>query len=62
MRGKTLLLAAGAENIHFSYYEKVLGQDAPGIEYLGHFSWIYVLLKVDGADTTMWGWLAAQKK
>jgi predicted peptidase len=37
------LVKAGAQNIHFSFYEKVTGQDAPGIEYLGHFSWIYVL-------------------
>ncbi|MHB9295714.1 hypothetical protein PilKf_01462 [Pillotina sp. SPG140] len=84
------LAAAGAENVHFSYFEKVLGQNAPGIEYLGHFSWIYVLqdraaldqdiaavrsggaavikapstvpVKVNGIETTMWGWLAAQKK
>jgi predicted esterase len=37
------LVKAGAQNVHFSYFEKVLGQDAPGVEYLGHFSWIYVL-------------------
>jgi predicted peptidase len=37
------LVKAGAENVHFSYFENVLGRDAPGIEYLGHFSWIYVL-------------------
>jgi predicted peptidase len=37
------LVAAGAQNLHFSYFENVVGQDAPGIEYLGHFSWIYVL-------------------
>jgi predicted peptidase len=84
------LAKAGAKNIHFSFYEKVTGQDAPGIEYLGHFSWIYVLqdrtsldqdfaavqsggvaaikapsalpVKVNGADATLWGWLAEQKK
>jgi hypothetical protein len=37
------LVKAGAENVHFSYFENVLGRDAPDIEYLGHFSWIYVL-------------------
>ena len=82
------MVRAGAQNVHFSFYENVTGQDAPGIEYLGHFSWIYVLqdrtaldqdfaavrsgaavkapsalpVKVNGADTTLWGWLAEQKK
>jgi predicted peptidase len=82
------LVKAGAANVHFSYFEKVLGRDAPGIEYLGHFSWIYVLqdraaldqdaaavrsgaapkapsavpVQVGGVDTTLWGWIAAQKR
>jgi predicted peptidase len=37
------LVRAGARNVHFSYFENVVGQDAPGVEYSGHFSWIYVL-------------------
>jgi predicted peptidase len=84
------LAKAGAENIHYSLYENVIGQDEPGVEYVGHFSWIYVLqdrtsldqdfaavqsggaaavkvpstlpVKLNGADTTLWGWLAEQKK
>jgi predicted peptidase len=84
------MVEAGSQNVHLSYFENVLGQDAPGIEYLGHFSWIYVLqdratldqdivavrsggtaaikspssipVKIDGADTTVWGWLAAQNR
>jgi predicted peptidase len=86
----TRLVKAGANNVHFSYFENVLGQDTPGIEYLGHFSWIYVLqdraaldqdiaavrfegmaaikvpsivpVQANGAPTTLWGWLAAQKR
>ena len=44
------LIAAGAENVHFSYYERVLDQtglfkkpDGTPFEYFGHGSWIYTL-------------------
>ncbi len=44
------LIAAGAKNVHFSYYERVLDQtdlfkkpDGTPHEYFGHGSWIYTL-------------------
>lgn len=47
------LLKAGAKNAWYSYYEDVKGTDLPGLEYLGHFSWIYVLNnKVSGVQDT----------
>lgn len=36
------LLKAGAENVHLTLTEKVLGKDKNGQEYNGHWSWIYV--------------------
>lgn len=36
------LLAAGAQNCWYSMYEKVLGTDAEGKSYNGHWSWINV--------------------
>ncbi|MDR2417740.1 MAG: prolyl oligopeptidase family serine peptidase [Treponema sp.] len=89
------LLRVGAENVHFSYFENVTGQDQPGVVYMGHWSWIYTLqdrcvldqnadavraaasldaaaalvsapstelVQVNGANVTLWGWLAAQRK
>lgn len=36
------LLAAGAQNCWYSMYEKVLGTDAEGKSYNGHWSWVNV--------------------
>jgi predicted esterase len=88
------LLRAGAENVHFSYFENVTGRDQPGVVYMGHWSWIYTLqdrctldqntaaikaaadldaaaalvsapstepVQINGANVTLWGWLAAQR-
>ena len=61
------LKAAGAENVHFSYYERVLDQtgmfhnpDGSPYEYFGHGSWIYTLnddcrLDFDGSEVTVDG-------
>lgn len=53
------LMAAGATDVHFSYFEKVLGNegriDGQQNEYQGHYSWIYVLkdeCNKDVADPT----------
>ncbi|MGT2930465.1 prolyl oligopeptidase family serine peptidase [Streptococcus dentasini] len=35
------LIDAGATNKWFSYYESVSGTDIKGVDYLGHWSWIY---------------------
>ncbi len=72
------LMAAGAENIHFSYYKHVVditGQyGGNDFYYNGHFSWIYshaneASLDFDGKPVTVDGkpvkvmeWLAAQKR
>jgi poly(3-hydroxybutyrate) depolymerase len=42
-RSYARLLRAGAENVHFSYFENVTGRDQPGVVYMGHWSWIYTL-------------------
>lgn len=75
------LMAAGAENCHFSYWDKIVDihtgfKDEKGepYEYMGHFSWIPVFnddccldfdgkpVLLDGQETTMLTWLAAQRK
>jgi len=72
------LIAAGAENVHFSNYDHVVditgffgGED---FHYLGHFSWIYSHanhakldydgqpVQLDGRPVTVMEWMAAQKK
>ncbi len=72
------LLAAGADNVHFSFYDHVV--DLTGIYggadyyFSGHSSWIYShanhcyfdhdgsAVKVDGRPVTIMEWLAAQHK
>ncbi|MEL6256792.1 MAG: prolyl oligopeptidase family serine peptidase [Bacteroidota bacterium] len=72
------LMAAGAENVHFSLYEHVVditnqfGGD--NFHYLGHFSWIYSHankcqldydgkpVEVEGQPVTLMGWMARQKR
>ena len=83
------LINAGATNVHYTLFENVL---VDGVNYDGHWSWIYTLrdecvnvqptegkdgeltlddigydkntetVQVEGEDTTLWGWLAAQVK
>ncbi|MDR1598537.1 MAG: prolyl oligopeptidase family serine peptidase [Oscillospiraceae bacterium] len=36
------LLQAGARNVHLSFFDEVLGTDAQGVRYNGHWSWVYV--------------------
>jgi hypothetical protein len=72
------LKAAGAGNVHLSYYDHVadvtglFGGD--GYRYNGHWSWIYLhanqcrldrdgsLVKVGGRPVTIMEWLAAQTR
>ncbi|MFK7981032.1 MAG: prolyl oligopeptidase family serine peptidase, partial [Saprospiraceae bacterium] len=72
------LMAAGAKNVHFSYYDNVV--DITGLyggadhKYMGHFSWIYSHanhsrldydgkpVQLDGKGVTVMEWLAAQRK
>ncbi|MDR2178117.1 MAG: prolyl oligopeptidase family serine peptidase [Treponema sp.] len=89
------LLRENADNVHFSYFERVTGRDQPDVVYMGHWSWIYTLqdrcaldqnaaaikaaanldaaaalvtapsaepVQINGANVTLWGWLAAQRK
>jgi beta-glucosidase len=37
------LLQAGAPDVHLSFFDNVAGQDAPGVTYMGHWSWVYAL-------------------
>jgi hypothetical protein len=49
-------------------------EDGTAYSYMGHYSWIYALnnecskdfdgqnVKLNGKDTTLWQWLAAQSK
>ena len=67
------LLAAGAENLHFSYYESIVDPEY-GNTYNGHNSWVYSLLNlcstdfdgspvtVDGNEVTLYEWLNLQSK
>ncbi len=68
------LLAAGAKNVQFSFFDKV--RDTTGLykqangkpfEYNGHWSWIYVynnegISTIDGREITLMEWLATQHK
>ncbi|MCD8295305.1 MAG: prolyl oligopeptidase family serine peptidase [Clostridia bacterium] len=36
-------IKAGATNTHFTFVPNVIGMDAPGFKYYGHWSWVYVL-------------------
>jgi predicted peptidase len=69
------LVAAGAKNVHLSYWDKV--EDLSGkyfeadgktpYEYYGHWSWVYTLNnqcaeEIAGVRTTIMEWLAAQSK
>lgn len=67
------LLAAGAENLHFSYYESIVDPEY-GNAYNGHNSWVYSLLNlcstdfdgspvtVDGNEVTLYEWLNLQSR
>ncbi|MFL0163365.1 prolyl oligopeptidase family serine peptidase [Aquirufa salirivi] len=72
------LQAAGAENVHFTYYDHVHDitnfYGGKGFQYNGHWSWVYLhenlprtdldgsLVKVNGKPVSIMEWLAAQKK
>ncbi|WP_168190070.1 prolyl oligopeptidase family serine peptidase [Caloramator sp. E03] len=68
------LLKAGANNIHFSFFDNVVDTtglykkaDGTPYEYNGHCSWIYVYNNecketVNGKTTTIMEWLASQTK
>ncbi|MBC2838998.1 prolyl oligopeptidase family serine peptidase [Robiginitalea sp. SC105] len=72
------LVAAGARNVHFSYFDHVVDitgiYGGPGFHYSGHWSWIYSHANiarhdldggpvlVDGRPVTVMEWLAAQEK
>jgi predicted peptidase len=68
------LQAAGAENVHFSFFDNVVDQtglykkaDGSAYEYPGHWSWIYVyndkcVDNIDGKTVKLMDWLAAQKR
>ncbi len=68
------LIAAGNENAHYSLYDNVvdtsgeyLGADGKPYEYNGHWSWIYTLNNecsetIDGKTTTLFEWLAEQRR
>jgi predicted peptidase len=71
------LMAAGAKNVHFSFYDHVNDitniYGGKGYEYPGHWSWVYLhenlprldfngsLVKVNGKPVTIMEWMAAQK-
>lgn len=70
------LIAAGAPNVHFTYYDHVVDITGffggAGYHYPGHWSWIYghanvartdydgSLVKLDGRAVTIMEWMAAQ--
>lgn len=68
------LKAAGATNVHFSFFDNVVDQtglykkdDGTAFEYPGHWSWIYVYNDkceedIGGKTVKLMDWLAAQKK
>lgn len=72
------LLAAGARNVHLSYYDHVVDVTGlfggEGYRYDGHWSWIYLHanhcrrdrdggpVRLDGRPVSVMEWLAAQKK
>jgi predicted esterase len=71
------LIAAGARNVHFSFYDHVNDitnvYGGKGYEYPGHWSWVYLhenlprkdfngsLVKVNGKPVTIMEWMAAQQ-
>jgi poly(3-hydroxybutyrate) depolymerase len=71
------LIAAGAKNVHFSFYDHVYDitniYGGKGYQYPGHWSWVYVhenlprqdfnesLVKLNGKPVTIMEWMAAQK-
>jgi gluconate kinase len=68
------LLAAGAKNVQFSFFDDVHDrtglyqkEDGTPFEYNGHWSWIYVYNNecastIDGSRVTLMEWLAAQHR
>lgn len=66
------LVKAGAKNVHLSLFDNVVDttgsykkEDGTPYEYTGHWSWIYVYNNqcvdtIDGKETTIMEWLAAQ--
>lgn len=68
------LQAAGAKNVHFSFFDNVIDQtglykkaDGSAYEYPGHWSWIYVFNDkcvdtINGKTVKLMDWLAAQKR
>lgn len=68
------LQAAGAANVHFSFFDNVVDRtglykkaDGSAFEYPGHWSWTYVYNDqcndtIDGKTVKLMDWLAAQKR
>lgn len=68
------LVQKGHKNIHYSLFENVVDMsgnyvtlDGKPFEYNGHWSWIYTLNDdctevIEGTETTLFQWLAMQKK
>ncbi|MDF5691320.1 alpha/beta hydrolase-fold protein [Aquirufa aurantiipilula] len=72
------LVAAGAKNVHFTYYEHVNDitnfYGGKGFQYNGHWSWVYLhenlprtdfdgsLVKLNSKPVSIMEWMAAQKK
>lgn len=67
------MVAAGAKDVHYSLFEKVVDTtgkyfQADGVtpyEYMGHWSWLYALNNecvetLDGKDVTLFQWLSQQ--
>lgn len=71
------LIAAGAKNVHFSFYDHVYDitnlYGGKGFQYPGHWSWVYLhenlprqdfngsLVKVNGKPVTIMEWMSWQK-
>ncbi len=69
------LIAKGADNVHYSCFDKVVDTSgkffqADGVtpyEYFGHMSWAYTLNNecveiIDGVETSLFAWLAKQSR
>ncbi len=72
------LVAAGAKNVHFTFYDHVYDVTGffggKGYQYNGHWSWVYLhknlpmqeldgsLVKVNGNPVSIMEWMAMQKK
>lgn len=69
------LVAAGAENVHYSLFENVVDTSGNYFkedgttphEYMGHWSWLYTLNnecveEIEGVNVTIFEWLAQQSK